>query len=328
MRNRLRLVLTAIVSILVVAGLLRLVGGPGVLTDLARVGPLGPLVVALAWVPLVLAQTLRWRTSIVATAKRPFFELVLLRGLGNALNAFLPARAGDLARVELLARRAGVDRRAIAGLELVDVVVDKLGWLPAMAVVSALDRPAPWIVRLVPWIALLGGLAAVALVVIGRWSRAPRWIEPLRVAVASQGARAIAARALLVGPLPWLVETAGIAVAAHAVGIPLSLSGSFAALTAMNIAFAIPVPSNAGAVEVGLTGAMTALGFESGPAIAFAVAYHVGQLVPMVVVGLGAAFWLRDDRVKLTGVAIDSTEPAEPRETPTAEPPARRREIG
>ncbi|CAN5306428.1 hypothetical protein BH09MYX1_BH09MYX1_15060 [soil metagenome] len=291
--ERATLVVTAVVSVVIVGALLRVVGGPDVLSQLGRIGVRGPLIVALAWVPLLGAQTLRWRASVVAVTRRPFVELALMRGLGNALNAFLPARAGDVARIELLARRSGVDRRTIAGVELVDLVIDKLGWLPAMLVVAAFGHPPHWLVRAVPWIAGAGALGLGFLFLVRRLPRVPRWLKPLQLGLVVHSERAIAARALLLGPLPWLVETTGIMIASHFAGVPLDLSGAFAALTAMNLAYAIPIPANAGTIEVSLTGSLTARGIESAPAMAFAVAYHIGQVVPMVLVGLGAAWWLR-----------------------------------
>ncbi len=61
---------------------------------------------------------------------------------------------------------------------------------------------------------------------------------------------------------------------------------AFAALTAFNVATAVPSPGNAGSFEAGGTLALTAFGIPKETALAFIFLYHLTQLVPGFVGGV------------------------------------------
>ncbi len=289
-RSRVTWILGALASILVVGALLRVTAGPGFVHALGRIGFAAPIVIALGWLALLAVQTLRYRATLGAVAPQSFADLYLLRALANALNAYLPARAGDVARIELLSRRSGATRRAIVGGEVVDNLVDLLGWLPALLGVTLVGHAPAGLVRFVPWIVAAGGASLALLFVLGRVRRVPAFLEPVRHGLTVHGPAKVALRALLLGPLRWWVEALVILVAARLAGLALDPSAAFAALTALSFAYVVPIPANAGTIELSLAAALTALGFEAGTAMAFAVAYHVGQLVPMTILG-GIALW-------------------------------------
>jgi uncharacterized membrane protein YbhN (UPF0104 family) len=77
-----------------------------------------------------------------------------------------------------------------------------------------------------------------------------------------------------------------IAVAGHALGLDLTPMQAFAALTAFNVATAVPSPGNAGSFEAGGTLALIAFGIPKETALAFIFLYHLTQVVPGFVGGV------------------------------------------
>jgi uncharacterized membrane protein YbhN (UPF0104 family) len=85
----------------------------------------------------------------------------------------------------------------------------------------------------------------------------------------------------------WLVDMGMVVLVLYAVGIELPLAGALFILFAINLTIALPsTPAGAGAFEVGAIAAMHMLGVAHAPAFAFALIYHVLQVVPLVIVGL------------------------------------------
>ena len=71
-----------------------------------------------------------------------------------------------------------------------------------------------------------------------------------------------------------------IALAGHALGLDLTPMQAFAALTAFNVATAVPSPGNAGSFEAGGTLALAAYGVDKEIALAFIFVYHLTQVLP------------------------------------------------
>jgi uncharacterized membrane protein YbhN (UPF0104 family) len=70
--------------------------------------------------------------------------------------------------------------------------------------------------------------------------------------------------------------------------LSLPLGPTLLVLLAVNIALALPVatPANIGPLEIGATLALVEMGVPKERAVAFAVAYHLLQIVPIAILGL------------------------------------------
>src|SRR5437660_7882236 len=126
----------------------------------------------------------------------------------------------------------------------------------------------------------------LALMASGLLRRGPGWLTNLRDGFAANHWKRLLAVETLIAPLPWLWETFVILIAGHAVGLDLTAMQAFAALTALNVATAVPSPGNAGSFEAGGTLALTAFGIPKETALAFIFLYHLTQLVPGFVGGV------------------------------------------
>jgi glycosyltransferase 2 family protein len=252
---------------------------------------LEPLLLAAAGGLILMGlQALRWwvvmRPLLTLTYGQAYRALMV----GFAFNVVLPARGGDLLRVQYLGKRTGVSRAKVLGTEIVDFWSDKWGWVAAFPVVCLLGTPPAWLFRALLLIGavVIGVGAFLALLGSGlfRGPRMPAFVNNLRDGFAVNHWKRLLAVETLIAPLPWLWETFVISIAAHALGLDLTAMQAFAALTAFNVATAVPSPGNAGSFEAGGTLALAAFGVPKETALAFIFLYHLTQVVPGFVGGV------------------------------------------
>ncbi|MGZ6077055.1 MAG: lysylphosphatidylglycerol synthase transmembrane domain-containing protein, partial [Myxococcaceae bacterium] len=262
-----------------------------------------PLLAAVGGTFVLLAlQTFRWWWVVRPVLPLRYREAFSAMLVGSAFNVLIPARGGDLIRVQYLGKRTGTSRVTLLGTELLDYWSDKAGWLLAFVVTCLVswagwkESPQRWLLHAIGVLALLV-IGSAALVVIAqlpvlrrlspRLDPGPRWLQKLR-----SGFRAHDRRSLLViegflAPLPWLWEVPVIMVAGHALGLSLSPMLAFAMLTAANLGTVVPVPGGAGSFEAAGAFALAAGGVPHDRAFAFVLLYHVSLLLPIVVAGVG-----------------------------------------
>ncbi len=244
---------------------------------------------------LVLAlQALRRHLVMQEQAPLRYPEVFAGHILGAAFNTLLPARGGDLIRVEYFARRSKKSRSTLVGIELVDRWLHCAGWFPPLLVMAAAGALPRWFGAGFGGVAaVLVGWAAVMMVAARRHALEARPASRIRAAIASLrlGLGGFRARrtiwiALIVAPLPWLWESTALAYAARAFGIDLGFASAFAVLVAFNVATIVPSPGAVGSFEAGGALALALLGVDHSAAMAFMFAYHLTQLAPAVIVGI------------------------------------------
>jgi uncharacterized membrane protein YbhN (UPF0104 family) len=255
-----------------------------------------PLLVAAAGSLVLLAlQALRWWMVMRPVLSLSYSQAYRALAVGYLFNVLLPARAGDLLRVQYLGKRTGVSRAKLLGTEIVDFCSDKWGWIAAFPIVSLLGAPPPaWLFRA---LALLSGcvlLAAFVLALMGsRFGRTtaagtawgPEWLRNLRDGFAVQQWKRLAWLETLIAPLPWLWETGMIWLAVKSIGFSLTPMQAFAVLTAFNLAMVVPSPANIGAFESGGTMALIQFQVPNAAALAFIFLYHLTQVIPSMAAG-------------------------------------------
>jgi uncharacterized membrane protein YbhN (UPF0104 family) len=234
-------------------------------------------------------QSLRWwyvTRPLLAIRYRDALGAVLV---GSFFNTVLPARAGDVLRVQFLSGRSGVSRAALFGTELVDFWTDKSGWLPAFALLLATGTPPAWMYRV---LVLLAGVVATLLGVaffgrrlLAKTALGEGWRARLAGGIAASSPRRLVAAALGIAALPWLWETVVLLGATRAAGIHLEPVQGFALLTAFNVAAVIPVPGSVGLHEAASSAVLVSFGVPLERAVAFALLYHASQLLPVLVGG-------------------------------------------
>jgi glycosyltransferase 2 family protein len=257
----------------------------GSLHDIAQ----EPLLVAAGGALVLMAlQSLRWWIVMRPLLNLSYGQAFRAMMVGFFFNVLLPARGGDLLRVQYLGKRTGISRAKLLGTEIVDFWSDKWGWVAAFPILCLFGTPPSWLFRA---LLLIGSLVVgvgvlLGLMASGLLRRGPVWLTNLRDGFAANRWKRLLLVETLIAPLPWLWETFVIAIAGHALGLELTPMQAFAALTAFNVATAVPSPGNAGSFEAGGTLALTAFGIPKETALAFIFVYHLTQVVPGFVGGI------------------------------------------
>jgi uncharacterized protein (TIRG00374 family) len=213
--------------------------------------------------------------------------------VGAMFNVLLPARSGDLLRVQYLSRRTGGSRPAILGAQVVDRWLDWCGWFPivlALAVTSILPRWVYWTFALLAALLAAWGGGMILLsrsgVVLRQDSRLGKMIQSFRGGVQAFRSRRTVILGLAVSPLPWLWESLALEWAGHAFGVHLSFAMAFCVLVGFNIGTIVPSPGSIGSLETGGTAVLASFGVDPSAALAFVTVYHFAQLLPTVTAGI------------------------------------------
>jgi glycosyltransferase 2 family protein len=237
-------------------------------------------------------QALRWHSVMGPLLGLPYGQAYRAQVVGMMFNAILPARGGDLLRVQYLGRRTGRSRATILGTEAVDRWLDWWGWFPVLFVV-AMTGPVPkWLYEALGMFALILGSWGTLMVFLSRRGFVPKpgsrfsgAFASFRTGIEAFRSRRMILLALAVAPMPWLWESFAIRVAAHAFGIELSLAMAFSVLIGFNVAMLVPSPGAVGSVETGGTAALVYFGVDQSAALGFMFVYHFSQLLPGIALG-------------------------------------------
>jgi uncharacterized protein (TIRG00374 family) len=276
------------------------------------VGQANPLWITFAsalYMASVFAMAGRWRAVLrplapLVSQEEAFKAMVV----GFAASIVVPARGGELARAEWLGRRTGLPRATILGSILLDHVVAATGLFTAVALLPfVLDLPG-WLNSGI-WLALVVFAAAVGFVLVLRpkagmpalgGTALPRgrvvaavagFLARARLGLTAMSDRRALARAYGASLVAWFLETCVVYFALRAFHIHLPAGESLLVLVAINMAMVVPFapPANFGTVEVGAILALLEFGVSKEHALAFALVYHLLQVIPIGVGGLTLA---------------------------------------
>ena len=244
---------------------------------------------------LLVAQ--RWRIMMSTFADVPLPPLFGILLVSNLANNIVPARIGDLIRVQVPAQRYDVSRARLAATvfateSLLDGIAFAVLGLIGLALIDLPNFPTA-----IFW-GVLGGVAGGLIAVLplshlklqdGWTARGimPRLPDRLRHALEEavphfidglavfRNAR-LGGEAIALSFMIWLLEVGMFALFGLAFGIHLSMPAWMLIMVAANMISSIPItPSNIGAYEVAITELTKALGVDAGLAGGFAIAAHV-----------------------------------------------------
>jgi uncharacterized protein (TIRG00374 family) len=259
------------------------------------------LVAALVNLGAVSLQAARWLALVrpltrLATWGSAFKSLMI----GFAFSTVLPARAGELARMQTMSRRTGLPPASVLGSILLDHLVNGAGLLLGLALLPFFFDVPIWI-RSGAFATAALFTAAATLVFLLRTTATSgegrsRFL-PVRVAgffaMAREGLGATRRpRALGLSATAsvgsWTLELGVTALAMRAVGLQLPFAAVVLVLLAVNLALAVPFapPGNIGTIEVGAILALLGFGVAKEQALAFAIVYHLLQVVPIGILGI------------------------------------------
>lgn len=262
--------------------------------SLASANPWLLVLAALANVLNLVLHAFRWAAVVRPKGVRVrAVDVFAAMTAGFAVGIAVPARAGDLVRSHLLARRAGLRRSFVIASAGVDYLVGTASLVPLVALL-ALVTPLPgWARHALLVLSVASGAGAVALFVF----RPPREdaadsaglagvVQRLRAGLSAAHEPWAMARSFGWAVAGWGAELAIAWLALAAVGIPPSLALAALATLATAAANAIAVsPGNAGPFELAAMLPLAGLGIAREPALAFALLFHLAHLVPVAAIG-------------------------------------------
>jgi uncharacterized membrane protein YbhN (UPF0104 family) len=259
---------------------------------------------------LLVAQ--RWRIMMSTFAALPLPPLFGILLVSNLANNIVPARIGDLIRVQVPAQRYDVSRARLAATvfateSLLDGIVFAVLGLIGLALIDLPNFPTGVFWGVLG--AVSGGLIAVIplshLKLQDGWTgRGVMPLLPDRVRLALEevvphfidglavfrNAR-LGAEAIALSFTIWLIEVGMFALFGLAFGIHLSMPSWMLIMVAANMISSVPItPSNIGAYEVAITELTKALGVDAGLAGGFAIAAHVFNIAWITAAGF-VAMW-------------------------------------
>ena len=258
-----------------------------------------------------------WRVVLAPRHDVPTTKLFRYTIAAFAASVIAPARAGELIRVWVLKNRHGVPISDCAAVAVTEKLLDGLTMLMVVA-------PVPWIVPGLPsWVGramfICGAIAVAIFAAVwfavgkippgGGANWFTRFIGGMHV-VRSPKRLVLAAAALM---LTWLADFAMINLVLYAVGIDVPIGAGLLILFTLNLTIAVPsTPGSAGALEAGVLAATRLLHIADAPAFAFALLYHLLQIVPLLVVALlteAPLMMMRPTNVDDAAVRTPQTEP-------------------
>lgn len=268
--------------------------------------------IALA-LPLMAASTVmhgvRWWLLVRRAGRVPLGGTVLVLLAATSVSVILPLRAGVGLQLQVLHRRYGVDRSAVAGTLVVEGLLDAVVLL-AFALVAVpllgLGRAV-----LLGALAAAGGAAAMiafaGLLARGRsrawWlARLPERLRDAagRMAVglvrgfAALGRPGTVALLLAVTLADWTLATGAYWLVGHALGLDVPPFAYLAVEIVGNLSGAVPLTqSNVGPYELAVAEVMAAFGATGDAAGALAVVAHAMVIAVEALTGLAAFWWLR-----------------------------------
>src|SRR5438105_14723994 len=250
------------------------------------------LAATLVCVPSSALQGLRWGALVRGIRRVPRFTPIAALYVGQAASAFLPMRAGEAVRTELLARATGIARATALGTVALDHSVNGVVMFTFAALLPAL-LPVPRWMAVIVWLGMGG---AVTLVLTFLWlAKHPESMPSGRIAntvararsglMAARNPRAVA-QAAMFSALAWSLEIVVTILALAAFHLPHGLPQAMGVIFGVNLALAIPSPpASLGNFELGAGTALVAFGGDPGHAAAFAIGLHAIQLLPTLVMG-------------------------------------------
>ena len=290
--------------------------------EMRRARP-GLLVAAVLVTGLTYAlRAFRWQYVLSPLGETHFSNAFRATVIGFAATFLLPARAGEVIRPLLLARREGLPATATFATVILERLMDMVTVLALFAVFVLTADPATMsaqpahLARVQAGGLLAAAAAAIALTTafvaaghperLGRWALRVERVLPARLArmvatfvesftqglgVMRQPRRLLVSLALSV-PL-WLSIAAGIWLTSLAFHITLPFVGSFLVMTILVVGVAMPTPGAVGGFHAAYQIAVHSFfGAPDDRAVGAAIVLHAVSFLPVTLLGL--IFMARD----------------------------------
>jgi uncharacterized protein (TIRG00374 family) len=274
----------------------------------------GWLVLALAiYIGSRMVHALEWQITLTKVGKAPFWGLFGVLLIGTLVNGVLPASAGDIVRIQIVANRYGLPRAGLVAGRGAEALVNGVLIVIFVGVSFALPGGAFGSRNLLIWLAVGTVVVMGFSVVLARSLPvlAPQWRvlrylpKRLRRGVEQhwprvhEGFEVIRRPKLLVIALAfnvfgWLVDIAISWAFGEAFHLGLPLTAYVSVTLAIGLITIFPITfGNVETFELAVVAALTLHGVSADGALAYAVGIHLFSTVFNIILGLGAMVVMR-----------------------------------
>jgi len=272
----------------------------------------------------------RWQYLLAPLGKTRFSTVFRTTVIGFAASAVLPARAGEVIRPYLLARREGLSATAAFATIIVERILDLVAVLLLMAAFliwfdPGLESRNSSAFEAVRFGGLVMAPVAIGMLVVmffmaGHPERLHAWvlkaeaILPARIAAMiarfaqtfAEGFAVVRSPGRLVAAMAWSIVlwiaiASGIWSVSVAFGIAMPFTGAWLMLGPLVVGVAVPTPGGVGGFhEAYRFGATAFFGANNDIAVGAAIVLHAISIGPVILVGL---LFIVQDGLKLGGMA-------------------------
>lgn len=265
----------------------------------------------------VITRGTRWRLLVSQQKQIPMVRAVTLYSAGQVLNTVMPALTGQVGRVLLFARKEGLHKSGVFSTVILEILFDAVALILLLIFGSAIIV-FPEEYRTSGIILAVGTAIAVTVLYLFLHFRGPiealcerkmhhRW-PGVFVAVKkfihsfTKGIELLRSSGHLIGGISlsiaqWLFHLLSIFFLFKSFGFELTLPSAALVMMINTIALLVPItPANAGTFEVVVSTSLKAFGVGQTDAVLCALALHLIDLLPIVILGL---FYFRIEKLSL-----------------------------
>lgn len=316
MRRRVRTVFILLLTLGLLAFFLRGADMAGVWAETRRASAglllLGLLITACTYA----ARAWRWQSMLAPLGPTHFGVALRTTIIGFAASAVLPARAGEVLRPYLLARREGLNATAAFATIIIERLIDLatvlvlFGLFVLLTPADSMAAPAGQLAHVKFWggLAAAGALVGLALLFVlaghperlGRIALRVERVLPARLAALvarlvetfAQGLAVMRVPARLLEAIAlsfplWLLIALQIWVVSQAFHITFPFSGTFLVVLFLVVGVAVPTPGQIGGFHAAYQIAVTTFfGVTADRAVGAAIVLHAMSFVPVLIAGL------------------------------------------
>jgi len=253
-------------------------------------------------------HTWEWQLTLTKVGRAPFGGLFGALLIGSLVNAVVPAAAGDVARMQIIANRYGLSRAGLITGRGAEAVVNAMTMVIFILVSLALPQTgfASRRVVFLLTVGAFGGFLAATLLSNGLPREMPRWRPlnrlPRRTRAVLEHAwprvydglelirrPRLLVTAILLNLFGWFIDLAMLWSYGQAFNLDVPWGAYLSVTVAVAIITTFPITfGNVGTFEFALLRVLSLYGVASDRALAFAVGTHVFNTVFVIAVGLVA----------------------------------------
>lgn len=258
-----------------------------------------------------LIHTIRWRIFLGHIPNLPLVGLFGTFAIHNMINTIMPLRVGDIARIQIAARRYNIPRAELtATVIVVESLLDGVTFV-VLLFLAFMFFDVPWLRANLLWgistMVLIGVILAMAAArfklptdLEHTWwgRRLPDWmrsqiailVPPFINGLSSLRDYRLAAQALAISFPAWLIEVIVFWLLGEAFGLGLPFNAYIAIMIAANFIVSLPVvPTSLGAYEYSLAEVVALFGADRATAAGYAIGTHIFISIWVIITGLVSA---------------------------------------